>query len=129
MPTALQVYTRGVGLSTHSDSELITQTLCLDPPGGQGMRPDWPARLTHLMELTPLAYSLLIMDNDRIYGVRDPYGNRPLCLGKVMPDGKRAGSNREPRRRSLVTVLLPRTHSPSRRSPFSRFRDPRRGKG
>lgn len=83
------MYTRGVGLSTHSDSELITQTLCLDPPGGQGMRPDWPARITHLMELTPLAYSLVIMDNDRIYGVRDPYGNRPLCLGKVVPDGER----------------------------------------
>lgn len=82
-----QVYDRGVGLSTHSDSELITQTLCLDPPGGKGCRPDWPARIRHLMALTPLAYSLLIMDNDRIYGVRDLYGNRPLCLGRVIPEG------------------------------------------
>ncbi|XP_034256981.1 amidophosphoribosyltransferase-like [Thrips palmi] len=82
-----QVYDRGVGLSTHSDSELITQTLCLDPPGGLGGRPDWPGRIKHLMALTPMAYSLLIMDNDRVYGVRDPYGNRPLCLGKVVPEG------------------------------------------
>lgn len=81
------MYARGVGLSTHSDSELITQSLCLDPPGGCGERPDWPARIRHLMALTPLAYSLLIMDNDRVYGVRDPYGNRPLCLGKVLREG------------------------------------------
>lgn len=87
-----QVHSRGVGLSTHSDSELITQTLCLDPPGGEGERPDWPGRIRHLMALTPLAYSLVIMDNDRIYGVRDPYGNRPLCLGKVLPEGADAAS-------------------------------------
>ncbi len=77
-----------MGLSTHSDSELITQTLCLDPPGGKGGKPDWPARIRHLMALTPLAYSLLIMDDDRIYGVRDLYGNRPLCLGRVVPEGE-----------------------------------------
>ncbi len=28
------------------------------------------------------AYSLTIMINDRIFGVRDPYGFRPLCIGK-----------------------------------------------
>lgn len=25
------------------------------------------------------------MMRDKIYGVRDPYGNRPLCLGKIIP--------------------------------------------
>lgn len=31
------------------------------------------------------------MERDRIYGVRDPFGNRPLCIGKIMADsqGKR----------------------------------------
>lgn len=29
------VLARGVGLSTHSDSELITQALCLNPPDGE----------------------------------------------------------------------------------------------
>lgn len=29
------VLSRGVGLSTHSDSELITQALCLNPPDGE----------------------------------------------------------------------------------------------
>lgn len=28
-------------------------------------------------------YSLLVMTEDKLIGVRDPYGNRPLCLGKL----------------------------------------------
>ena len=76
---------RGVGLSTYSDSELITQALCLNPPEGEVNGPDWPARIKHLMQLAPLSYSLVIMQRDKIYGVRDPYGNRPLCLGKIVP--------------------------------------------
>uniref|UniRef100_A0A8D8M1M9 Amidophosphoribosyltransferase n=1 Tax=Cacopsylla melanoneura TaxID=428564 RepID=A0A8D8M1M9_9HEMI len=79
------VLSRGVGLSTRSDSELITQALCLNPPDGERNGPDWPARITHLMKLTPLSYSLVIMEKDRVYAVRDPYGNRPLCIGKVLP--------------------------------------------
>lgn len=84
---------RGVGLSTYSDSELITQALCLNPPEGEVNGPDWPARIKHLMQLAPLSYSLVIMQRDKIYGVRDPYGNRPLCLGKIVPIGKLAGSD------------------------------------
>lgn len=80
------VLARGVGLSTHSDSELITQALCLNPPEGESKdRPDWPARIRNFMKLAPLSYSLVIMIKDRIYGVRDPYGNRPLCIGRIMP--------------------------------------------
>ncbi|CAO1392936.1 unnamed protein product [Diamesa serratosioi] len=80
------VLARGVGLSTHSDSELITQALCLNPPEGEAKdRPDWPARIKNFMKLAPLSYSLVIMMKDRIYGVRDPYGNRPLCIGRIMP--------------------------------------------
>ncbi|XP_017774822.1 PREDICTED: amidophosphoribosyltransferase-like [Nicrophorus vespilloides] len=80
---------RGVGLSTHSDSELITQALCLNPPEGEKNGPDWPARIRHLMELAPLSYSLVVMIRDKIYAVRDPYGNRPLCLGKIIPGNER----------------------------------------
>lgn len=28
------------------------------------------------------------MERDRIYGVRDPFGNRPLCIGKIMADSQ-----------------------------------------
>lgn len=47
--------------------------------------PDWYARIKNLMDLAPLAYSLVIMHKDKIFGVRDPYGNRPLCIGKIVP--------------------------------------------
>lgn len=79
------VLDRGVGLSTCSDSELITQMLSLTPPRGEKDGPDWGARIRHLMEATPTAYSLALLHEDKIYGVRDPFGNRPLCIGRLMP--------------------------------------------
>lgn len=45
------------------------------------------------MRLTPLSYSLVIMEKDRIYGVRDPYGNRPLCIGKILPPDEQGKRN------------------------------------
>nr|CAH7727494.1 unnamed protein product [Callosobruchus chinensis] len=84
-----QVLQHGVGLSTHSDSELITQALCLNPPEGEpNGEPDWPARIRHFIDLAPLSYSLVIMLKNKIYAVRDPYGNRPLCLGKILPSNE-----------------------------------------
>lgn len=89
-----QVLEHGVGLSTHSDSELITQALCLNPPEGEpNGEPDWPARIKHFMYLAPLSYSLVIMLKNKIYAVRDPYGNRPLCLGKILPFNERKYNN------------------------------------
>lgn len=41
------------------------------------------------MQLAPLSYSLVIMLKNKIYAVRDPYGNRPLCLGKILPFNER----------------------------------------
>lgn len=41
---ALQVMRHGVGLSTSSDSELITQLLALTPPMEEQDTPDWVAR-------------------------------------------------------------------------------------
>ncbi|XP_054271183.1 amidophosphoribosyltransferase-like [Macrosteles quadrilineatus] len=87
------VFSRGVGLSTHSDSELITQALCLNPPEGEVNGPDWPARIKQVMTLAPLSYSLVLMLSDKIYAVRDPYGNRPLCIGKIVPLNSRLESN------------------------------------
>lgn len=37
------------------------------------------------MTETPTSYSLLIMFKDVIYAVRDPYGNRPLSIGRLVP--------------------------------------------
>lgn len=44
--------------------------------------------IKNLMMETPTAYSLLVMYKDVIYAVRDPYGNRPLCIGCLVPISK-----------------------------------------
>lgn len=36
------------------------------------------------MSAMELSYSLLVMTYDRIYALRDPYGNRPLCVGRIL---------------------------------------------
>ena len=33
------------------------------------------------------SYALVIMSEDKLYAVRDPYGNRPLCIGTLGEDG------------------------------------------
>ncbi|MGM9526189.1 MAG: amidophosphoribosyltransferase, partial [Peptococcaceae bacterium] len=33
------------------------------------------------------SYALVIMNEKKLYAVRDPYGNRPLCVGKLGEDG------------------------------------------
>ena len=37
------------------------------------------------MSLTPLSYSLVILYDECIYAIRDPFGNRPLCIGALVP--------------------------------------------
>lgn len=83
-----KVMRHGVGLSTSSDSELITQLLALTPPMEEVDAPDWVARIKNLMTETPTSYSLLVMFRDVIYAIRDPYGNRPLCIGRIVPISK-----------------------------------------
>lgn len=67
---------RGVGLSTSSDSEVIVQILA----GGHG---NWNSRLRTLMAQAEGAYALTILTRDAIFGVRDPWGFRPLCIGQL----------------------------------------------
>ncbi|XP_067142035.1 amidophosphoribosyltransferase-like [Centruroides vittatus] len=89
-----KILSQGVGLFTASDSELLTQLLSMPPPGGEPEGPKWPERIQQLMSITPTAYSLLIMCDDTIYAVRDPYGNRPLCLGTLIPAGSNCDENK-----------------------------------
>jgi len=99
-----QLLQRGVGLSSTSDTEVITQILAgpaqswLNPANGDNGvngrgqavmgsvddEPDrWLARIRALMQLIEGAYSLAILTRDAVYAVRDPLGLRPLCLGKL----------------------------------------------
>ncbi|BFZ14466.1 hypothetical protein BsWGS_17505 [Bradybaena similaris] len=82
----------GVGLSSSSDSELIVQLLTHTPDGEEANGANWVARIRHMMQETVASYSLLIMNKDRIWAVRDPYGNRPLCIGKLLPTDVATGN-------------------------------------
>jgi amidophosphoribosyltransferase len=67
---------RGVGLSSTSDSEVITQMLA-GMPG-----PAWEPRIAAFMAEAEGAYSLTILTRDAVFGVRDPWGLRPLVIGR-----------------------------------------------
>ena len=37
-----------------------------------------------MMRATPLSYSLVVLHGDSLYAIRDPFGNRPLCIGRIV---------------------------------------------
>jgi len=59
------------------DTEVIVHLMA--PHLGQGLLPALTAALTQVRG----AYSLILATKDRVIGARDPYGFRPLCLGKL----------------------------------------------
>ena len=77
---------RGVGLSSSSDTEIIVQLLA----GAEG--DTWEERIRELMHCAQGAYTLIILTRRAIYGVRDPWGFRPLCLGRLNGTGWVAAS-------------------------------------
>ncbi len=74
---------RGIGLSSSSDSEVMTMMLA----GAQGST--WDERLRWAMEQWQGAYSLVVLTRDCVYAVRDPWGFRPLSVG-MLPSGGHA---------------------------------------
>lgn len=68
---------RGVGLTSSSDSEVIIQMLA----GAEGQC--WEERIEDFMQQAQGAYSLTVLTRDAVYGVRDPWGFRPLCIGRL----------------------------------------------
>ena len=68
---------QGCSFSSTTDSEVIAQLLACAP--GEG----WPEKVSYTMRRLQGAYSLTVMTKDTLLGIRDPYGVRPLCLGKL----------------------------------------------
>jgi amidophosphoribosyltransferase len=66
-----------------SDSDVIAELLVrhLDTHPGQ----DLIEALLAVLPTLQGAFSLVLLDNQRLIGVRDPHGFRPLCLGKLDP--------------------------------------------
>jgi amidophosphoribosyltransferase len=68
---------RGYQFNTSSDSEVIADLILASP--GQ----NWQEKIEHAMYRLQGAYSLVILTKDKLIGVRDPFGVRPLCLGTI----------------------------------------------
>ena len=66
-----------------TDTELLTALLALEPAD------DIVDALLRLLPRVSGAYSLVVLDEGRVIGVRDPFGFRPLVLGVLpTPDGQ-----------------------------------------
>ncbi|MCJ7431862.1 MAG: amidophosphoribosyltransferase, partial [Anaerolineales bacterium] len=74
---------QGVGLSSSSDTEVMTMMLARN--GGA----TWEERIKPAMQKWIGAYSLVVLTRDGVYAVRDPWGFRPLCIG-LLPSGGHA---------------------------------------
>ncbi|MBI5878900.1 MAG: amidophosphoribosyltransferase [Chloroflexi bacterium] len=77
---------RGVGLSSSSDSEVITMMLA-GAPGDT-----WEERIQNAMQQWHGAYSLVILTQEDVFAVRDPWGFRPLSVGRLPSGGHAAAS-------------------------------------
>lgn len=67
----------GCEFSSTSDSEIVAHLITHAPSS------DWGERIAYAMRRLEGAYSLAVMTKDALFGIRDPLGVRPLCIGKL----------------------------------------------
>ena len=68
---------QGYTFHTSTDSEVIANLILSAPDK------DWVDKIRYAMHRLQGAYSLTIMTDHSLFGVRDPFGVRPLCLGSI----------------------------------------------
>ncbi|MSZ05239.1 MAG: amidophosphoribosyltransferase, partial [Actinobacteria bacterium] len=81
-----ELLARGFALTASSDTEVIT--LMLAAAGGK----TWEERLERSLPAWKGAYSLVILVADRVFAVRDPWGFRPLSVGRLPGGGHAVAS-------------------------------------
>jgi amidophosphoribosyltransferase len=81
-----ELLSRGFGLTATSDSEVMT--LMLAAAGGQS----WEERLERTLPAWKGAFSLVVLATDRVIAVRDPWGFRPLSVGRLPHGGHAVAS-------------------------------------
>jgi amidophosphoribosyltransferase len=74
---AKELTEKGYTFTSSTDSEVIANLIQSAP--GQ----DWLEKIRFAMHRIKGAYSLVIMTKDKLFAVRDPFGVRPLALGKI----------------------------------------------
>jgi len=67
----------GIRPRTSTDSELIAH-LIAHAPGD-----DWPTRMRRVLKTLRGAFCLVMLTRDRVYAARDPWGIRPMVLGRL----------------------------------------------
>ncbi|MDD3306621.1 MAG: amidophosphoribosyltransferase [Acetobacterium sp.] len=70
----------GVVFQTTIDTEVMVNILA------RGLRHGMIEAIQRMVEIIKGAYALVITVGDKLVGVRDPYGLRPLCIGKKDED-------------------------------------------
>ncbi len=73
----LNLEEQGHALTTSTDSELIARMISVAPGAS------WAERMQGVMRRLEGAYCLVVLTPDSLIAVRDPMGNRPLCLGRL----------------------------------------------
>lgn len=81
-----ELFERGVGLTSSSDSEVMTMMLA-GAPGDT-----WLERISHCMTRWIGAFALVILTSDGVYAARDPWGLRPLTIGQLPQRGHAVAS-------------------------------------
>ena len=76
-----ELLSRGFGLTATSDTEVLT--LMLAAAGGKS----WEDRVERTLPAWKGAYSLVMLAGDRVIAVRDPWGFRPLHVGRLPHGG------------------------------------------
>jgi amidophosphoribosyltransferase len=67
----------GVRPRTSTDSELIAHLIA------RASGDDWPGRMRRVLDTLSGAFCLVMLTHDRVYAARDPWGIRPLVLGRL----------------------------------------------
>jgi amidophosphoribosyltransferase len=73
----IEVERLGIRPRTSTDSELVAQ-LIAQVPGD-----DWLSRMRRVLQMLSGAFCLVMLTRDRVYAARDPWGIRPLVLGRL----------------------------------------------
>ena len=121
-------------LAASTDTELLTALLADEPAA------DTVDALRRVLPRVRGAFSLVILSEDKVIGVRDPHGFRPLVLGRLPKDRRRRGrpracgattppagsSRRRPPRSTSSARSTCGTWSPARSSCSSRAASPSR---
>jgi len=68
---------QGFTFHTSTDTEVIANLII------SSAEKDWVDKIRYAMHRLQGAYSLTMMTNDHLFGIRDPLGVRPLCLGAL----------------------------------------------